>query len=249
MYEYKIQIGISHIGKDGLLKYGAAWDLLQNATWFQIDTMTFFKAFFRENNAGMYLISRQVDFIRRPAYGELVSVRSWPVNCDRLFGYRNTAIYDETGALCVGAYTVGPFMDLAAAKPMRISQNMVDTVELFPPLDMEILPRKIPVPGGESLAGASGAAEAVRVQNYHLDNYGHMNNARYIDIASAYIPDGFTVRRVRAEYKKAALTGDLIVPKIYKPDGGALVITLCSPGAKGQSSSEQEIYTVMEFSG
>ncbi|GHV71599.1 hypothetical protein AGMMS49928_24130 [Spirochaetia bacterium] len=32
MYEYKIQIGICHVGKDSLLKIGQAVDLLQNAT-------------------------------------------------------------------------------------------------------------------------------------------------------------------------------------------------------------------------
>jgi acyl-ACP thioesterase len=240
VYEYPLQIGISHIGKDSLLKLGAAMDLLQNATWFQLNTETAFMTWFRENHAGMYLISRQIAMYRLPEYGEKIRVKSWVNGCDRLFGYRNSAIYDEKGVLCVGAWAVGAFVDLEKAAPIRAPRELADQAEKHPALDMEILPRKIPVPGG-----MVQGPDAIRVQDYHLDNYSHMNNARYVDIASACLPEGFTVRHIRAEYKKAALAGDIVVPRVSplypSPQGTSIVITLNEP--------DGQPYTVMEFSG
>ncbi|MDR1098984.1 MAG: hypothetical protein LBL28_00735 [Treponema sp.] len=241
VYEYPLRIGISHIGRDGVLKLGSAADILQNATWFQLDTETAFMAFFRENHAGMYLVSRQIVIFRLPRYGENIRVKSWVTGCDRLFGYRNSAVYDEAGSLCIGAYAVGAFVDLEKAAPLRIPRELADQVEKYEALDMEIFPRKIPVPGG-----MVQKPDAIRVQGYHLDNYSHMNNARYVDIASACLPEAFAVRHIRMEYKKAALEGDIIVPwaspACLSPQGAlSLVISLNDPG--GQP------YTVMEFSG
>jgi acyl-CoA thioesterase FadM len=99
---------------------------------------------------------------------------------------------------------------------------------------MEILPRKIPIP-----PSMARLPDTIRVQAYHLDNYGHMNNARYVDIASAYIPETFPVRRIRLEYKNMALCGDVITPYSAQIDGAALIITL--NGADGK------VFSVMEF--
>jgi acyl-ACP thioesterase len=234
MYEYQLQIGICHVGKDNLLKLGSAIDILQNATWFQLDTETVFIDYFQKNNGGMFLISRQMDIIRLPAYGERVTARSWVTGCDRLFGYRNTAIYDAQGRLCIGTYTVGAFADLKRMAPARVPRELLDEVKIYPALDMEILPRKIPVP-----SVMTRLPDTICVRNYHLDNYGHMNNARYVDIASAYIPESFRVRRVRLEYKNMALCGDSIIPYFAQTDEAALIITL--------NGEDGKIFAAMEF--
>jgi acyl-ACP thioesterase len=235
-YKHRIQIGISHIGKDGRLKLGAAMDLLQNATWFQINTEIAFMHYFAENHAGMYLISRQIDFLRFPAYGEHIAIDSWVNGCDRLYGYRNTALYDCNGTLCIASYAIGVFVDLEKAMPARIPQELLDKMKTYPPLDMELLPRKIPLSAAPQTEG-----EAIMVQGYHLDNYGHMNNARYVDIASACLPDDFPVRRMRAEYKRAAFPGDLIIPHCACSGDDAFTVTL--------SAGDGSVFTVIEFRG
>jgi acyl-ACP thioesterase len=182
----------------------------------------------------MFLISRQLDIKRLPAYGEHITVRSWITNCDRLFGYRNTAIYDAQNQLCIGTYAIGTFADLKRMAPSRIPQELLDQVKSYPALDMEILPRKIRIP-----SGMVQLSDTIRVQEYHLDNYGHMNNARYVDIASAYIPESFSARRIRLEYKSMALCGDLITPYFAQADEKTLIITL--------NGGDGKIFSAMEF--
>jgi acyl-ACP thioesterase len=201
-----------------------------------MDTEAVLSTYFKKHNAGMYLISRQIETRRFPAYGEYVKVKSWVTGCDPLYGYRNTAIYDSNDELCIGSFALGAFIDLAKAMPHRMSPELLASIQLYPPLAMEQFPRKIPIP-----PGLIPQNDAIRVQSYHLDNYGHMNNARYVDIASAYIPEDFTLRFIRAEYKKAALPGDLIIPHVCRKDDSTMVITL-----NGENTS---LYTVLELRG
>jgi hypothetical protein len=66
-----------------------------------------------------------------------------------------------------------------------------------------------------------------------------MNNARYVDIASAYIPENFQVRRIRLEYKNMALCGDSIIPYFTRINETTLIITL--------NNADGKIFSVMEF--
>ncbi|MDR0553952.1 MAG: hypothetical protein LBG76_04035 [Treponema sp.] len=232
-FEYKITIGVSHIGRDGLLKLGAAADLLQNASWFQMDTEVAIRDYFRQHNLGLYLTFRQIDIKRFPAYGETVIAKSWVYNCDRLYGYRNSVIYDSEGRFCIASVGMGAFVDLARGLPTRLPQEILDSSIRYEPLDMEVLSRKIPLPHAMTVIG-----EPFKVQSYHLDNYGHMNNARYLDIASAYLPDDFTLRRLRIEYKRPALPGETIIPQAGTRDD-KLVIALTSP--------DKAIFASVEF--
>jgi hypothetical protein len=103
--------------------------------------------------------------------------------------------------------------------------------------------------GGELCVASSGVgvfvdlerAAPARVEDCHLDYYGHMNNARYLDLASAALPRGFEPRRVRAEYRKAALPGDRIVPWTGAAGEGSLVCAL--------KPEDGGIFTALEFRG
>ena len=62
-----------------------------------------------------------------------------------------------------------------------------------------------------------GKAEApIIVKKHHLDTNNHVNNGQYVRMAMDFIPYDFEVSQMRAEYKKSALLGDIILPKVYK---------------------------------
>ena len=69
---------------------------------------------------------------------------------------------------------------------------------------MEKVSRKIAVPkeGGQQQKG-------FQVQEYHLDTNHHVNNGQYVRMATAYLPDDFPVREMRAEYRRQAKLGDM----------------------------------------
>ena len=54
----------------------------------------------------------------------------------------------------------------------------------------------------------------------------HVNNAQYVEIAREILPKEEKIREVRVEYKKAAVLGDVMIPRISQQDG-CDVISLC----------------------
>ena len=217
MYQYNIQIGMGHIGRDGNLKLGAAIDLLQNGSWFQMDTEKGLGEYFAKTDTGVYIASRQVDINRFPRYGEKVNIKVWISSCEKIWGHRSTVMYDDQGEVCMASSSLGVFVDLKSGRPTRIPPAVIDHIKLEPPFAMELMPRKIEV------TGAAVQMEGIKVQKYHLDSYGHVNNARYIDMAESCLPEDFSVRRIRVEYKNPALLNEMVWPRVYKQDGKIIV--------------------------
>ena len=87
-------------------------------------------------------------------------------------------------------------------------------------LDMDYGSRRITVPD------VYEEREGIRITRHHLDTNHHVNNARYVEIAKELLPEDFVVRELRAEYKKAAVLGDYMIPRVTKSQDG-YVTALC----------------------
>ena len=76
------------------------------------------------------------------------------------------------------------------------------------------------------------------VKQHHLDTNHHVNNQQFIDIAMDYLPEGFAIRQVRAEYKRQAFLGDILMPRVSQREDSVWV-TL--------ENQEESPYVVAEF--
>ena len=57
-------------------------------------------------------------------------------------------------------------------------------------------------------------------------------------MAGAYLPQGFEITQMRAEYKKSAVLGDVICPKVYEEENKVLV---------SLEDQNGNVFTVVEF--
>jgi len=235
----KRKIGYSSLGRDGKIRLSAIIDFMQDSSDFHLKSLDFLQEYFRNNNMGMYVVSRQLDFLRLPGYGEELCLNTFTHECKNMYGYRNTLIYGNDGDLCVRANTIGAFMDLETSKPVKITQEILSQVQLEPKIDMEYLPRKVKPPDKEPerLSGLT-------VRKYHLDSNLHINNAKFIDIAQEFIPDeydGRNIKRLMVEYRTPASLGDVIMPERYVC-GNNVIIKL-----SGENTLQNTTYAVAEF--
>ena len=97
---------------------------------------------------------------------------------------------------------------------------------------MEYAPRKIALP--EKL----DPQEAFSIQKHHLDTNHHVNNCQYVRMAADYLPEGFAIHQLRAEYKKQAVLGDVFYPRVSRGDGKVIVVL---------GDEKNEPYAVVEF--
>lgn len=224
MYSMERTITYSSIGSDGRLRNSAIVDLLQDASLFHLETHPVMSPFFEAENCIMFLVSRQIDIVRLPEYGERVTVKTWTYELKRMYGYRNTMIYSQSGEVLVSSNACGAFMDAATARPRKAPAELCEKVKLYPKAEMEYTPRKIALPECEP-----EVFEPAPILRHYIDMNDHVNNARYIDIADEYLPKGAQVERMRIEYKTPVKLGEVVIPKVYR-QGNIITVELCLDG-------------------
>ena len=236
MFQIERTVAISDTAPDGLLRLSHALDYLLECECFQMDSEDEFSVYLRNNGFAVFLAFRQVEIIRLPAYAEHLAVRTNVYESKNFFGFRNTAIYDAQGRLCILCAAIGAFVDRATGRPAKIPTNIIRGFHFDPPIPMEYLSRKITLPDREPECLAP-----FRVKSHQADMYGHFNSNRSLDETMEYLPEGFRFNRLRLEYKAQAKPGELITPAVYRgvPNPDALTFTL---------SNESSLCTVFEFS-
>lgn len=233
MIEISREVGYSSTGTDGKLSLKAAADFLQDCSLHHLKCQEKLNKFFVQNNVGMYMVSRQMDILRLPVYGEKLTVRTWVYECKSMYGFRNTVIYDGENKPCVVTNSSGAFMNLETARPIRVSEELINSIDMEPQFPMEYLPRKIAQPAAYDRTGTP-----FPVLRSHLDMNFHMNNANYLVMAEEYLPEGFSPKRIRVEYKIPAKLGDMITPLVAEEENSVTV---------NLSSAEGKPFAVVEF--
>lgn len=220
MYEMDRQIYCSDIGENDEIRNSAVVDILQDASNFHLEYHPVMSPFFRNEHCVMYLVSRQIDILRRPVYGEKIHIKTWTFELKRMYGYRNTVVYGEDGKPCILGVAGGAFMDTVTQKPIRVPQELVDRVSVYDRLDMEYKPRKIALPDIKPQR-----FEPVAVRRCDIDMNKHVNNARYVDITDEYLPEDAVVTNMRIEYKIPIKRGMTVIPDVYS-QGNTIIVSL-----------------------
>ena len=218
MYNLNYKVTTSTCDSEGLLKLYSALQMMQDCSEMWIDSEPDVKQYFAEQNMAQLLATRQVEVVRVPEFKEELTVTTSVYEVKPMFGFRNTFIYDAGGEPCYKTWSMGAFVDKAAGKLKRVDDATIASMAMEPRLEMNYKDRRIILPkeGGDVL-------EPVRVLRADIDYNRHMNNANYVRVAMELLPEGFEVRGLRVEYRVAAKLGDVLVPTLYRIDGGLIV--------------------------
>lgn len=208
MYSFETRVRYSECNTNNRAGLTTLLDYLQDCCTFQSEYLGIGLEFLNEHHAAWLLSAWQVDILRYPLMGERLRIFTWPYGLKGIYGLRNFKIEDGGGEVILKADSVWVFIDTQTGKPARPMQEMHDKYPAEPRLEMEYLGRKLP----ELAEGEKKTP--VRVPHYFIDTNHHVNNAKYILMGEEFLPEGFAVGRIRAEYKKAAVLGDVIVPSV-----------------------------------
>ena len=232
MYNLEYKVTTSTCDSEGRLKLYSALQMMQDCSEMWIDSEPGVKQYFAEQNMAQLLASRQVEVIRVPEYKEELTVTSTVYGMKPMFGFRNTFIYDAEGKPCYKTWSMGAFVDKSNGKLKRVDDATIASMTLEPQLEMNYKDRRIILPkeGGEML-------EPIKVLRADIDYNKHLNNANYIRMAMELLPEDFEVKGLRVEYRVPAKLGDMLIPTLFKIDGG-IIISL---------ASGNEVSAIIEF--
>jgi medium-chain acyl-[acyl-carrier-protein] hydrolase len=233
IYRFDGRVRYSEIGIDKKLTLNAIVNYFQDCSTFHSEEIGLGINNLEKKKHIWMLSSWQIVINRNPEFAEKVVVKTWPYDFRGFYGSRNFTIEDAQGELAAYANSVWIFVDLETGRPAKVTPEEEAGYELEEPLDMKYASRKVPIPQDVE------DKEPFPIRRYHIDTNHHVNNGQYIQMAGEFLPDDFQITQMRAEYKKAAVYGDIVYPKV-KIEGSIFTVALCDETGKA--------YAVIEFS-
>lgn len=233
IHSYDFRLPFIYTDANRCLTVGGALDLMQDAA----DSHTISVVspeYMKEANRIWVLNSWLVYFDKPCSFRDILTMRTWSSGAKRMFAQREFHIDNAQGETCIRARTQWFLVDSRTMTPARITPADMGFYETSPAQEIDDPGRKIAIP-----AEMEGK-EPFPVRKYMLDGYHHVNNAWYVKLAAEYLPEGFQVRRLRAEYKTAAHMGDVFCPKVHNENGVVTVVL---------NSAEGAVCAVIEFVG
>lgn len=237
MYTYDMRVGFSYVDSDRVMKMEALPALFQDVTCFQGEDLEVGFDYLEPIGCAWILNAWQIDVKRMPRFNEKITVGTFPTDFKGFIGTRNFIVKDEAGEILVMANSIWTFMDMKKMRPSKVAEKFIQVYTLEEQLPMEYLPRKISIPENDGYVVTQ--KEALKVREYHLDSNKHVNNGQYIQIACGFLSEGIKYDRLRVEYRKQAMLGNVMIPVVYEKDG-CCIVALCD--------EEKNPYAVIEAS-
>lgn len=232
MYEFDSRVRYSEIDHNGTMTLPAVINYFQDCSTFHSESLGLGMERLKKERKAWVLSYWQVIIERFPELGEKITVGTFATEFKGLYGNRNFYMKDSKGKQIVCANSIWAFMDLEKGRPARPGAEHIEPYGTSSPLDMPYEGRKIAMPQEcESL-------EPFPVRRYHIDTNEHVNNCQYVQMALEFVPREMKVRQLRVNYKKSAVLGDTICPKIAQ-ESGRVVVELCDP--------DGNVYAVVEL--
>lgn len=231
-YEFSGRIRYSEVDENARLTLNGLVNYFQDTSTFQSEHLEVGIRYLKERHLAWILSSWQIAIRRLPRLCEPVTSQTWAYDFKSFYGMRNFALLDGNGEMAACANSIWVLFDTQQQRPVRVPQEMGNLYGKEPKLEMEYASRKISAPEGGL------PEEAFLIGKQHLDTNHHVNNGQYIIWAQEYLPEGFRIRQMRADYRMQARLHDEVTPVVSRLEN-QVTVQLCDTAGKP--------YAVVEF--
>lgn len=231
-YSFGGRIRFSEIDHTKRITLPGIVNYFQDCSIFQSEELGYGIEYLKEHRRAWVLTSWQVAVMRYPKLGEEIKTSTWATGFKGMLGNRDFSMEDSQGECLACAHSLWVYMDIEKGRPTRPAEEETEAYGTGEPLELTYAPRRIELPAGmEKLPGFP-------VRKSHIDTNEHVNNCQYVQMAAEAADEDRRVYGLRAEYKRSAVYGDMIIPEVYK-DEKRTAVKLCD--------REDKPYAVIEF--
>ena len=234
IYQFDSRVRYSEVDENRRITLLSILNYFQDCSSFHSEKIGVGIDYLNKRQCAWVLSSWQIVLGELPVFGQEITVQTWPYSFKGFLGERNFCIRDEKGEKLAWANTLWTYVDLKTGHPTRVPKEEQEAYVLHEKLDMDYAPRKIALP--EKME----KKESFLIVKHHIDTNHHVNNGQYVQMAMEVLREDMRIRQVRVEYKKSAVYGDVILPKIAE-ETRRTVVELCDMGERP--------YAVVEFVG
>lgn len=229
---YTWQVRTYECGPDGRMTLPAVCNYLQEAASLNAEELGFSKVDFDAAGANLtWVLTRlRVRMDRLPAWGERVTVLTFPRLGRRITAFRDFELTDGTGARLGVATSEWMTIDLGTRRVAPIPEGvfaLANTVRT-PVLGEGAFTAKLRFP-----EVAAAAEQRFRAQRSHIDLNGHVNNVHYVEwmleTAPALAGGGVDLELL---FRSETLAGDEVVAQSAPGGDGGTWLRVAAPDGR-----------------
>jgi len=209
LYRLKEKIKYSEVNSWESMTFAALADYMQDCARIQSDAIEKNMS----NDGGTWIVaSMEVVVNRMPKLSENVSIETWPSLFKGFSQKRSFCMFDENEEKIVFANSNWIYVDKETKKPVAMPKELVEIYaqEIYPVVDYAWSNTKI------QTEGVPKSVKPIEVMPFFIDCNKHMNNGKYVMLAEGLLKEGIEVSKMRVEYRKQALLGDVLYPIMYE---------------------------------
>lgn len=240
MYSFSARVRYSECDMNGKLSEVSMLDYLQDCAIFHSEDIGYGVGYMADKGTAWVLASWQIDINDLPGFGDNIVVETFPYQFRGFMGCRCFIVKDADKDMeYARANSIWSYINMDTMKPERVDETMMTAYGIDEKIDMDYATKKLRAPKDTACI----TFEPVIISECHIDTNNHVNNGRYVHMASAYIPavmdSPARIRRIRAEYKQQVYLGEVLIPKVYKYNNHLLVV---------YENEDEKVCTNIEFS-
>ena len=232
MYIFDSRIRYSETDYNGKLKLSSLVDYFQDCSTFHSKEENLGIEKELENKRAWVITYWQIEIERYADLYEEITIGTFPTKFKGFLGHRNFFMKDKDDCMIAKASSIWVYMDTEKKRPIRIPDEELEKYKGESLFEMEDRGRKVQ-------RGLSPMAkEPFIVRREHIDRNEHVNNCRYIEMASEYIKKDAKVKKLCVEYTNQARYKDMIYPYVSEEEDRTVVEL---------SDKDNNPYAVIEF--
>lgn len=224
VYSEKIKTGIKDIETGNLIGNKAILGYLENVACHHADSIGYGTNTIDQTHSTWLLIDWKLQVIKRPVYGQTLTVSTWSKSIVKCYGNRDFEIRDENDNLCVAVASRWLLIDSDLRKIKKADEKMIASYASEPEKlaleNEEIEKMRAPEKFNSSML--------YKVMRRDIDMNGHMHNLYYLDLAYEALPEEVYNERlfnnVRITYRKEIKLGEVVNCKYAFEDGKHTVV-------------------------
>lgn len=220
-YRTQMRVGSRDVNLFRRLKPSAMFEIFQELSVIHAGALGFGTEEVLSRSAVWVITMQRVEISRMPEEQELIYLETWTGKTAHLLYPRFYRICDEKGEILIQASSLWTLMDIESRKMLSSEQFGREIIDMTNGTE-------IALPGAPKKAGADNLS-CFTVPYSYLDQNGHMNNTRYLDLAEDIIPvslEGKQLKTIVSRYQNEARHKDVISLQwelkdgIYRISGG-----------------------------
>lgn len=239
IYKEKFKIGLKDIWKGKEVSNKAILEYLEDVAAYHSDSVGYGINTSDTTHLTWLLLDWKVKVIKRPQYGQTLTIHTWSRKIVKCYAYRDFEVYDENNTLCIIASSKWLLVNNQIGKIAKIEQEMADKYEsewdkcVFQEKEIE----KIKEPENYK------SSIIYQVKRKDIDVIGHMHNLYYLDLAYEVLPKEIYNQRpfdeIRIMYKREIKLGDTVIGKYAHEEDKHIVVI--------QSEDENILHAMIEL--